>query len=259
MRSMDAAKISFAVAVLFLAGCAGLFRSSRSLPDVPGNELLRRIQDHTGRLETFQGIARMTVATSEASFAGTFSVSVKAPDSLWIKIEGPLGIDMLTLAVGGDRILMYSPWQQAAFRGSLGKVRKSGMLPVDLDSSDVVFGFLGLWNPKPETADSVLSVRSENGQYVLAFASGGEVWIEPKGPVVKRWIKKDGNGETEWIWEGEAYRRRDDLWLPAIVRIFRPTPRQRITLQYESMSANNSMKSSWFDVRIPEGVQTLEW
>ena len=63
------------------------------------------------------------------------------------------------------------------------------MLPVDLDSSDVVFGFLGLWNPRSGTADSVVSIRAEDGLYVLRFDNGGEVWIEPKGPVVKRWIK----------------------------------------------------------------------
>jgi hypothetical protein len=259
MRAIRAAKISLAVAVLFFVGCAGVFHRSRSLPDIPGNELLDRIASHTGRLQTFQGIARMTVATPEASFAGTFSLSLRAPDSLWAKVEGPLGIDMLTLAVKGDSILMYSPWQKAAYRGSLGKVRDSGMLPVDLDSSDVVFGFLGLWNPRAETEDSVVSIHAENGLYILLFHNGGEVWIEPKGPVVKRWIKKDPNGETQWVWEGDSYRRRSEVWLPSIVRISRPATRQRITLQYESISTNHAMKSNWFVVRIPEGVPTLKW
>ena len=243
--------------MVFLVGCGTPFRSRKPLPVIKPDVLVLKIKDHASRLRTFDGRGMLTMVSSEGGFTGAMSVSVKLPDSLFIKVEGPLGIDVMKGRFAGGRVLLYYPRENVAYEGSAQAMQESGLLPLYMDYSDIILGVLGLLVPDEAGLNSLNSYSTERRKYVFRFENGEDVWVEPKGPVVTRWEKKDGNGEKLWIWEGKNYKKRGGIRLPKRIQITSYQPKEGVYLFYETVKTNRPMKNGWCTLRIPKGVEIV--
>lgn len=238
--------------ISFLIGCAGPFRSRQPLSVISSDILVKQIRQHASQLQTFYGWARMTIISSAGSFRGTMKVAVKEPDSLWIKVEGPLGIDMVIARFGHGNGLLYNPMENIVYKGSVQKMWVGDLMPTDLSPSNLVLGLL------VPMSDSLQYCSIEGRRYVLNSKVGEQIWVEPKGPVVTRWERRDINGEVLWVWEGKGFMKKKGIRLPRTIKMTGYYPRQQITLFYEWVKANSRIKSEWCKIRIPEGVETIE-
>lgn len=245
--------------LIWIVRCAGPAYTSKSLPEISPKVLLDQIHKHASKLETFQGIARFYVASPEGSFSGTMRVVLKAPDSLWMKIEGPLGIDLMAMRFVGDEALLYSPWENVVYHGSLADVDAIEMLPLGLgDTSHLLLGVTGLLVPDYSLLDSMHVLSFKGKQYILTERSGEQYWIEPKGPVVAKWEKCDHNGRSYQKWEGRKFKKRSGIRFPQQIQFANRYPEQRLTLQYEEVRMNKPLRKGWFGIRLPEGVEKVE-
>lgn len=247
--------IGILIALAMLSGCAGPFFSRQPLPEVPPKILLEQVRDHAGRLRTFQGRGMFTIASGENAFRGTIRVLAKKPDSLWVKLEGPLGIDLVTARFAGGRVSYYSPWMKDAIRDSLSRKDFGTILPLGLDSLDVMNGLFGMPIPPDGAADSLLSVSKERRHYVLNFDGNESLWIEPRGPVITHWEKRDGGGRTVWLYEAKQFTTEDSMRVPRMVR-FSDSNAQELILFYEEFRTNQPLKKGWCNVRIPKSSET---
>ena len=243
--------------ILFIVGCAGSSFLRRPLPDASFDSLVSGLQEHALRLRTYEGRGQMMAVSSDGGFRGTVRIVGKLPDSLWIKVEGPLGIDVMRGVFGRGRVVLYYPRENVAYEGSMCRMQESGFIPMNLPDQDVMLGMLGLVVPETILDGAVLSDSSDSRRYYFRLEGDEEVWIEPKGPVVARWEKRNGEGELLWDWEGEDFRKRGGVRLPRVVRMTRYQPRERVTFFYEAIKVNGRMRSGWFDIQIPEGVETI--
>ena len=251
--------ILFTVLILTLiSGCTAPFISNKPLTPVHPSLLVHDVENHAAKLQTFQGRTMMTIESAEGAFRGSMRFSVKLPDSLWLKMEGPLGIDMAVGRFGGDNALFFIPAENLVYKGTIQSMQENGILPFDFASSDMLQGIFGLPIPYTPGNDSLLSVTIESRKYILNLGYGEKIWIEPRGPMVTRWEKRDTNGELQWTWEGREFRKRKGIFFPQVIRMTNSQPRQRLTLVYETVKPNRSMKNGWFDIRLPEGVETIE-
>ena len=150
-----------------ISACAGPFRSRKPLPHISPNVLVHSVEDHAAQLKTFQGRADISIASAEGAFRGSMRISVKMPDSLWMKIEGPLGIDAVTGSFTGDHAVLYSPWEKTVYKGSFQQMREYGLLPLDMGFSDMVLSILGLMIPLSVDSDSLFILSSDHKKYVI--------------------------------------------------------------------------------------------
>ena len=241
--------------ILIIIGCAAPFRLNKPLPEIGQQHLIHQIQSHASQLETFQGRARLSVISQDGSFQGTVKILAKTPDSLWMKIEGPLGVDLAMGRFDREQLLLYVPMENTVYIGFMDEIGKTSPLSFDVHVPDMLLGVLGLLIPPNNAEGSLLSVSSDNKNYILQSADGEQIWIEPKGPVVSRWEQRNGEDEVLWSWEGEDFKNNKGLRLPQIIRLTTYYPRQRITLFYESVETNRSMESNWAEIVLPESVQ----
>ena len=246
------------VLTVIFANCTAPFRVRKPLPKISPDLLIYKIRQHASRLKTFQGRARLTFVSPKGSFGGSLRISVKTPDSLWIKVEGPLGIDLLTGSLGGGEAIFYNPWENIVYKGSIKEIQKSGILPFDMDLSNFMHGIIGLLVPDEKVLDSIDHFSTRKDKYILNIDNNEEMWIEPKGPVISYWEVKNTKGKILWRWEGKDFKEEKGVRLPRIIKMTHYQSRKRLTLFYEAIKTNQSMKSGWSNIRIPEGVDTIE-
>jgi hypothetical protein len=133
------------------------------------------------------------------------------------------------------------------------------LLPLGFgDSSSLMLGVTGLLVPDGSMLDSLAGFTREDKQYLLTEKNGEQYWVEPKGPVVTRWERRDSTGHCFQRWEGKSFKQKKGIRFPRWVHFANRYPEQRVTLQYEEVRMNKPLRKGWFGIRIPEGVQKVE-
>ncbi len=250
-----------AACVWMLSGCAGSLTGRRSAPPMAPDDLLALVRKHAERLETFQGRGWFTVFSDQGSFRGEIRIAARPPDSIWIKLEGPLGIDLVTASFASGRAVYYSPWMKADTSDSSGARRSfAGLFPTGLDSLTVMSALFGLPVPPADGPDSLRSMTSEKGRYVLRVGPDQSLWVETKGPVVRRWEKRQSSGDVAWAYEADQFHTSGGVRLPRRIRFIQeasgPGTAGEVVLYYELIQTNQPLKKGWCDVRLPKNAES---
>jgi len=220
--------------------------------------LFAGLQEQSRRLQTFQGFAQVTVSSEAGTFTGHLQIAARDPDSLWMKAEGTLGMDILTLRLSGRDALCYSPWLNMAISGRLDAVKR--LPPVRQTGVAFLFeGRFGFPLPPGSLLDTLVRMEADERDYSLEFGTGDRIWISPEGPCVIRWERWDPEGGMLWSWQGEKFKRFGAVRLPRVMRISTLDPAQQVTLVFRKIKANARLKEGWADLPIPEGVQKIEF
>ena len=165
--------------MLLIFHCAGLFRTSILLVDMPVDQLVQEIENNAEKVQTFQAEGRFLAVSEETSMGGGIRVFAKMPDSLWIKVEGPLGVDVATGWFNGSEAIWYVPMDGVVFSGSIERIRDLDIIPVDMGSSNLIMGIVGLAIPDMQEQDGIFTLKTDKRQYILQN-NGERVYIHQK-------------------------------------------------------------------------------
>jgi len=246
----------FFSSMLVLAGCAP--RGIRPARDMSPAVLFSGLQEQSRQLKTFQGFSEVTVSSEEGTFVGYIQIAAREPDSLWMKAEATLGMDILTLRLSGREALCYSPWLNMAIRGRMDAMKR--LPPVQHTGVSFLFeGRFGFPLPPMTLVDSLVGMEADDRNYRMQFSTGDRIWISPEGPCLTRWERWDSGENMLWSWQGDRFKRFGAVRLPRVVRISTREPARQVTMVFRKIKANARMKKGWADLPIPEGVQTIEF
>lgn len=248
----------FVVTVIIFFKCGAPFFSGSPAPIVSSDKLLKKVHKNAVRLTSFRGEARIRMISEQGGFRGNIKISMKKPDSLWMKIEGPLGMDIACGCISDGRMKFYIPPQKIVYTGSVDRLRDTGIIPLDVEFNNIIHSFLGLIDPPYSSIDSTAVYSLKEDAYLLSLGDNERIWIKSSRPVVCRWEKYDVNGELLWEWEGDMFYMRKNIRMPKFIQITQYKPKQRITFYYNIMKANYKMPKNWCVLSIPEGVETIE-
>ncbi len=253
--------LCFIFIVLLFSECGIPFLSSKVAPVVSSHTLVNKIHQNVRSLKSFQGKAKLRMLSSEYMFKGNIKICMKNPDSLWMKFEGPMGIDVALVRTKGKEMQYYIPSEKILYTGSVDRLRELNLVPWNVEISDIIQSFLGVIDPPDTRSDSTIVYSSREDAYIIPLNTGEvkeKIWIKPRGPVVSRWERRNRYGDPLWVWEGNMFYKRGRLRLPKFIQITQYNPSQRITLYYEIMDINQKLPEDWYKMKIPEGVEEIE-
>jgi len=230
----------------------------RPVHEISPAVLFSGLQEQSRRLQTFQGFSEVTVSSEDGTYVGYIQIAARDPDTLWMKAEATLGMDILTLRLSGREALCYSPWLNMAVSGRLDAIKR--LPPVQQTGVSFLFeGRFGFPLPPESLLDTLVRMETDGRNYSLHFGTGDRIWISPEGPCVTRWERWDPEEKMLWSWQGERFKRFGAVRLPRVVRISTLDPARQVTLVFRKIKANARLKEGWADLPIPEGVQTIEF
>ncbi|RKY82045.1 hypothetical protein DRQ07_02400 [candidate division KSB1 bacterium] len=245
------------IPAIVITGCSTIFVSEEKPCVKNPEQLLSGIRKNAGRLRTFKARGKLIVNTKGMGLRGTISIKARIPDSLWLKIEGPLGIDVATGIFSEESALMYSPLENVLWKGSYSSVVEKGYVPGAINSSNFVLSVVGLPFPSDTLFEKTDSVKvSKNGGFVI-YLKFQTLWVDKRGLITK-WEKCNASGEPEWLWEGKRFVKKGGVFLPRLIRITAFNPKKQVTILYEEIKTNKAIKKGFYKIDIPKGVRTIE-
>lgn len=245
-------KKSLALLLFFIfIGCAPHFFSHRKEIEIDPKTLFIALCTPKDTLYTFQARGIWTFHTQGGTFRGQLQVRAKPPDSIWVKIEGPLGIDILTFRVTQRFVTAYSPWMGEPILDMPDSLLFRTFSPFELHFLPTSLFFLGQVTPN---GDSLVSFSKKGKLYVANFSNRETWWIDPRGPVVSQWEKRDETGKPIFWYKAQRFKFSGEYRIPRMME-WGSGEKNTFSLFYEEIHTNERFKPGWCHVRIPSSKE----
>lgn len=245
---------------LFFNHCATTSKSRVVVPaDLTLETLQSKVSQNYHRLQSFEGEARVIIELPGSGHNGFSEVFINFPDSIFIKTEAMLGIDIGSLFLNHRHFAAYAPRENIFYYGETENLDLREFLQVELKTEELYEALTGLVQV-PMNASSRLS--SDDGKLlVTATVEAGDLklWIDPEKFLVTKSQLLDPSGKVLLSKEMQRIRRRNGVELPQIIRLTRPQARERITVYYTGQKVNASISPAKFKLKHASNARRVYW
>ncbi len=265
MTNKELMRIAFCIAILLTAcGTAETLTERKPVKtyDIPLTELLKKNRQHADKIKYLKAITTLNLESPKSANQVKGQIAMRYPDSIYIKIEGFLGIDGLIASINKNTFVVYNIINKYVVKGPTtpGAIQKAFDYRVTYNElRDVLTGLVFL------TADdekNVLSYETDSCLYVLKISEEGgykKVWIDPfLQYAVVRIEHYGGEGDVEILKEFSRFEKYGSMMIPKYVRVLRPKEKDLLSVFFEDRIMNKKFPSKLFHVRYPKNINVID-
>jgi hypothetical protein len=252
--------LTFALTVT--AGCSGSQNTVE--PDkIPVKEIKQKVNDRFKLIGSIEAEGTVAFDSPDMSNSGYIEIKLKKPDSIFVKIEGPFGIDIATALITRSDFIYYNVHENKVITGPTSDINIGAILRIKVSFDELINSFSGSFYFENEDRDSV-DATSEDNSYVLQVKKQyirKKFLIEPITYNVNSYSVYDNSNrktlevsyskfETETTAEGE-------INFPEQIVINRPDTKQTVWLYYQKMEINKKFLN--FKIKYPKSAKIIKW
>jgi hypothetical protein len=225
-------------------------------------DLVRRNNENGNRLRYMKAVTTLNIESPKSANQFTAQIAVKFPDSVYIKIEGVLGIDGLKASLNRQTFVVYNIINRYVVQGvtSSSAIRKT--FDYDISFDEMVELLIGLPRLKEGDLANLIEFTADESYYLMTFKNGDEtkkIWIDPFAQyAVSRIRHFDRNGVLLLEKEFSRFEYIDGNFMPRYVRIVKPNEKDLLSIFFDARTLNKSFNSSIFRIKYPDDVKIME-
>lgn len=250
----------------FVTYCsASLFLNCASTSKIPNlsnftpEDLQLRAARNLHNLHSFEGKARVIIELPGKSYNGFSNIFMKLPDSVYVKTEAILGIDIGGLFLDQRFFAAYAPRDNILYYGEAESLDLRDFLEIEIDTDELFEVFTGLnqivvnETSKLIFAGGKFVVTTQLDQQSLIYEVDPDKYIVTKSQLV------DAEGKTILLKEYRRLRKTKGLVLPQIIKLTRPQARERITVYYTNQKINKKIAAEKFKIKPAKNAKKVYW
>jgi len=212
--------------------------------------LQESVEKNHERVLGMSGSGTISVESSEIAQSGSFDLTMRKPDSVLVKIEGPFGIDVGSALVTREKLLFYYSFQNRLVEGPTNAANLDKIFHIPLNFDDVLNLFTGgFFLSEDRTDPSVFTI--EEDQFVLKYNSYNGTrtyWIDPQTMQIVKIHHLDGNGKLALEQLFSNFETVNGVVVPRYIRVTMMRERRRVSIAYSDLVMNPSYLDFRFDV-----------
>ncbi len=161
--------LSILFSVIYLEGCV----PSKPLDDVeilPSERLLNKLEANRRRIQNFEGVGILTIQSEKYDNSANFRVVMHKPDSVYLTILGPFGIELAQALVTNDNYIFYDAIENTAYKGEVNEDILREIFKIDLSFSDLMDAFIGSVNLTKNLYKQPDKYEIDYDKYVLTYS-----------------------------------------------------------------------------------------
>ncbi len=247
-------------AALYFAGCVPS-KPTDEVELLPSERLINKLEANRRRIKTFEGNGVIKIKSSRFNNSATFKVTLSKPDSIYLTIMGPFGIELAQAVVTDKNFIFYDALQNTAYKGSVNDNVLKEIFKVNLTFNELVDAFVGSVNLTGNLYTNPTSYEVEDDQYVLTYddsLSSKEtkyrVDIRELG-ITNYQLSDNGNELLEGNYS--QFELLEGVAVPNKIEIQNKKDDQIIDIEYRNIASNK--KNIFIDFKIPEDATIIKW
>lgn len=255
----------FLSALIFSYGCAPpkeLVRQPVTVEGVRPIDIVSRNHENGKQLRYMKAVVTLNLESPRSANQFSAQVAVKLPDSVYIKIEGLLGIDGLKASLNRQTFVVYNIINRYVIQGATNSSAIRKTFDYDISFDEMVELLIGLPRLKEADLANLVEFSAEESHYVMTFRSANElkkIWVDPYAQyAVTRIQHFDLNGSLLLEKEFSRFENIDGNYMPRYVRIVKPNEKDLLSIFFDVRTLNKSFNSSVFTIQYPDDVKIIE-
>ncbi|MGB9696791.1 MAG: DUF4292 domain-containing protein [Ignavibacteria bacterium] len=199
--------------------------------------------------------------TPSMSNDGSLTLSIHQPDSAFVFIEGPFGIDIAKILLTRNNFIYQNIYDNYVIRGYTTRDNIRILLKIDLEFDEIMNAFTGSFN-LIDSNTTEWRLKDSADVYILSFKNKFDnryrlLVISKSTFDVKKFIKNDLLQKQELIIEYSDYIVHNKVSIPGKITISRPASRQFVYITYEKTELNPGALK--FKMVIPKSAKQYFW
>ena len=247
------------VVLVLFAGCAPGSSMRTAGRTVTAGEVFQSVSRNHEGLRSMQGEGNLNVETPEFAQSASFTLTLRKPDSVMVKINGPFGIDVGSALLTRTDFLFYNSLRNQLISGTMNAANLGRILRMNLTFDEIISLFTGGTFFEGDQGDPD-GFEVEEGQFVLTYAhrAGTRKYrVDPVSLLIDRIQVLDGKGKLEFEQRFMNFHALEGTSVPYSVRVTQHRERRTVAISYSSVHVNIDAFQFIFDV--PTNAERIRW
>jgi hypothetical protein len=236
------------ILLVLAAGCsAGSGYADRSVsPAFLENAIL----SNHNRVNSLLGSGTISIETPEIAQNVSFELTLRKPDSVMVRIEGPFGIDLGLALLTRREFFFYNSMENRLLSGPTTSENLGRVLRIRMEFEDLLNLFSGGTFLSEDIGRPVrLSIVDD--EYVLTYVhdrGSRQYHVDPRSYQIVRIQHLDREGGIQAEQTFGQFLTTDGIVVPQIVRALMRPQHRRLSIAYSDLSINPSLLEFHFEV-----------
>lgn len=242
---------------MVLWGCSSSSSLRTSARTVTPELVQQSVRTNQERVRSLKGSGNITLETPEIAQSGSFELMLRKPDSVFVKLEGPFGIEVGAALLTRKEFFFYNSLQNRLISGTMNASNLRRILRVNL-SFDELLNMItgGTFFPEDQGAPDTVTIEDNQSVLTYRHESGSRrYWIDPESLLIARIQHVDRQGKLRFEQRFANFRSIEGTSLPYRVRITQLAERRTVALSYSSIAINTDALR--FTLEVPENAERV--
>ena len=235
------------LAILIAAGCsAGGGYADRTISPALIEDAV--LSNHN-RVLTLLGSGTISVETPEIAQNVSFELTLRKPDSVMVRIEGPFGIDLGLALLTRREFFFYNSVNNQLLSGPTNAENLARVLRIRMEFDDLLNLFSGGTFLSGDIGPSAFEVIDD--EYVLTYEDdrgSRRYWVDPRSYQIVQIQHLDQRGGVLVEQTFGKFLTIDGIVVPQLVRALMRPERRRLSIAFSDLSVNPPRLEFHFDV-----------
>jgi len=220
--------------------------------------IIKEVNKRAAEVDNVYSEGEIKIKTPTMDETGSIIMKVKRKDDVWLKIEGPLGIDVATGHFNRDKFVFSDDMNDVVTTGSTTILNIGALTRIRCTFDDLVNSFSGTVRI-PKSKKDELSKTEEGNQYVLSLKRGTitrKYWVDKDSYSVSKYLYLSKTGKVLISFEFSNFTSYGSSSYAKKVEIRRPSKGEYFKLTMENVNLNQSYLDFHVDYESDAKIRT---
>lgn len=249
------------ILVSFFYGCSSS-STSEEVEILPADRLVKKLEANRRKIRSFEGSGTLTIKTPDFNNSASFNVVMIKPDSIYLTIMGPFGIELAQALVTKKAFTFYETLSNTVYMGETNDDVLRNILRVDISFSDLLDAIIGAVNLTDRLYKNPDIYKVQNDKYVIAYNDSlqntvSTYAIDIRNLGITQYTLKSAKGKELLIGDYTNFSLTENVATPKKISVSNKKENQYLQIEYKSISANQ--KEIQIDFKFPTDATIIRW
>lgn|GEM_PF-230381 len=251
----------FYLIIILIPGCVPS-KPTEEVEILPAERLVAKLEVNRRRIRTFDGTGTLLVKTPQMDNSASFQITLVKPDSIYLTIMGPFGIQLAEALVTDNNFIFYDALHNTAYEGELSEDVLKNIFKIDLPFSDIIDAFVGSVNLTKHLYSRPTKYSVDYDKYILTyFNSATEVTTEYKIDIRSLGITNfktiDAAGKVMLDGKYSDFDYIQNVSIPYTIDVQDKRQDEDVTIKYKTLHANEP--GTYISFNVPSDATVIKW
>lgn len=229
---------------------------------LPSERLINKLEANRRKIRNFEGVGILKIKSEQYNNDANFRVVMQKPDSIYLTILGPFGIELAQALVTNDSYIFYDAIENTAYTGEVNDDILKDIFKINLSFNDLLDAFVGSVNLTKNLYKQPDNYEVNYDKYVLTYidsinAITTTYKVDIRELSITDYQLKSNDGFVDIKGKYSSFELLDNVAVPFSIEIENKLADQKLSIDYRNIVANQ--RDVYIDFILPEDATIISW